>query len=208
MQYDPTLSEGWRPNYKLLSGSILPRAIAFVSTADPQGHLNLAPFSFFTVACANPPTVLFCPMRRGDTGGEKDTLKNIRQTGDFVVNIVTESIAEQMNRCATEFPHEISEFDEAGLTPVASVKVKAPRVAESPISMECQLKQIIDINDQPGGGSIVLGEVVLFHLEDEIVDDFRVNLERLRPIGRLAGSDYTYVRDLFSMDRIPYQTPV
>lgn len=205
MQFDPSTSDGWRSTYKLLTGAIVPRAIAFVSTVSPDGSLNLAPFSFFTAACANPPTVLFCPMFRGDEADKKDTLRNIEATREFVVNVVTETIAEQMNVCATEFPFGVNEFEEAGLTPAPSQRVKPPRVSESPINMECTLNQIVTISDRPGGGSIVIGEVVAFHVADELVDDFRIDVAKLAPIGRLAGPTYARVREFFEMERLPYQ---
>lgn len=205
MQFDPSTSDGWRSTYKLLTGAIVPRAIAFVSTVSPDGTLNLAPFSFFTAACANPPTVLFCPMFRGEEAEKKDTLRNIEDTGEFVINVVTESIAERMNVCATEFPFGINEFEESGLTPAPSVRVRPPRVSESPINMECTLNQIVTISDRPGGGSIVIGEVVAFHVADELVEDFRIDTAKLAPIGRLAGPSYTRVREFFEMERLPYQ---
>lgn len=143
-------------------------------------------------------------MRAGEEGNKKDTLRNIEEMGDFVVNVVTEKLAEDMNRCATDFPFGVSEFSEVGLTPAASSVVRSPRVAESPISMECKLRQVITVSEASGGGSVVLGEVVTFHVEDDLFDDFRVDLAKLAPIGRLAGSSYTRVNDLFEMTRVPY----
>ncbi|MCA9791227.1 MAG: flavin reductase family protein [Candidatus Eremiobacteraeota bacterium] len=204
MLFDPATSDDWRPAYKLLTGAVVPRAIAFVSTVSGQGVPNLAPFSFFTAVCAKPPTILFCPMRAGEAGTKKDTLRNLEEVGDFVVNVVTEKLAEDMNRCATDFPYGVSEFSEVGLTPAASTFVRSPRVAESPISMECKLSQVVTVGETSGGGSVVLGEVVAFHVDDELVDDFRIDLEKLAPIGRLAGASYTRVNDLFEMTRVPY----
>ncbi len=204
MFFDPSKSPEWKPCYKLLTGAIVPRAIAFVSTISADGVANLAPFSFFTAVCAKPPTVLFCPMRKGDTGEKKDTLRNLEATGEFVINVVTEAIAEQMNRCATDFPYGVSEFAEAGLTARPSQLVKPPSVAESPISMECRLNQVVAVGEGPGSGAAVLGEVVGFSVADELVDDFRIDLDQLAPIGRLAGASYTRVTDLFDMTRVPY----
>lgn len=201
VQYDPTSSTEWRPSYKLLTGAILPRAIAFVSTVDSAGRMNLAPFSFFTAACANPPTVLFCPMRKGDEAVKKDTLAFLQETGDFVVNVVTEAIVEPMNVCATDFPAGDSEFERSGLTPVASVKVKSPRVGESPVSLECKLKEVVEVSSLPGGGAIVIGEVVMFHVADNLFEDFRIDTQELKPVGRLAGSHYCRVNDLFELTR-------
>ena len=138
----------------------MPRAIGWVSTVDETGEPNLAPFSFFTAAGANPPHVLFCPMIRSTDGQQKDTLHNVRATGEFVVNIVTEALGPAMNITSTEFPAEVNEFAAAGLTPVPSSVVRPPRVGESPIHFECRLTQIVDLGDQPGAASVVIGEVV------------------------------------------------
>lgn len=189
-------------NYKLIIGSVLPRPIAFVSTVNAEGSSNLAPFSFFTGATAKPPTVCFVPLRRFSDGQEKDTLRNIRATGEFVVNVVTEDIVEQANDAAMEFPPEISEFSEVGLTPVDCEVVAAPRVLESPISMECKLLQIVDIGEaEPGGGSIVIGEVVRFHVDDALLDSGRIDTTALKPVGRLAGAEFTTLGRRFSLER-------
>ena len=191
-----------RGAYKLLIGSILPRPIAFVSTVDAEGRPNLAPFSFFTGVAADPPTVAFAPMRRFSDGSEKDTLRNVRATGEFVVNVVTEDIVERANDTAVEFPPEVSEFAEAGFTPADSEVVKAPRVAESPLSMECRLVQVVDVGvDGPGGGALVLGEIVRFHVRDDLIEDGRIDTEGLAPVGRLAGDEYTTVGRRFSLQR-------
>lgn len=189
-------------NYKLIIGSILPRPIAFVSTVDAERRPNLAPFSFFTGVAAEPPTVCFAPLRRFLDGKEKDTLRNVRATGEFVVNVVTERIVEQANDCAVEFAPGVSEFAESGLTPVACDIVGAPRVAESPISMECKLVQIVATGvNGPGGGAIVIGEVVRFHVADELIDSGRIDTGALQPVGRLAGAEYTTLGRRFSLER-------
>lgn len=191
-----------RGAYKLLIGSILPRPIAFVSTVDAEGRPNLAPFSFFTGVAAAPPTIAFAPMRRFSDGSEKDTLRNVRATGEFVVNVVTESIVAQANETAVEFPRGVNEFDEAGFTAVPSEVVKAPRVGESPISMECRLVQVVDVgHDGPGGGALVLGEIVRFHVRDDLLEDGRIDTEGLAPVGRLAGDEYTTVGRRFTLPR-------
>jgi flavin reductase (DIM6/NTAB) family NADH-FMN oxidoreductase RutF len=187
--------------YKLLIGSIVPRPIAFVSTQSPEGALNLAPFSFFNGVSGNPPAVLFCPLVRASDSKTKDTLRNITATKEFVVNVVTEAIAEKMNLTSAEFPPEISEFAESGLTPVPSQKVKPPRVKESPVNMECKLLQMVPVGTGPLGGTVVIGEVVLFHVADELFDNFRIDLKKLAPIGRLAGSSYCRVTDIFDLVR-------
>ena len=184
--------------YKLLIGSIVPRPIAFVSTLSPDGILNLAPFSFFNAVCANPPVVSFAS---GVRLPPKDTLSNIRATGEFVVNIVTEEIAEKMNLTAGEYPAHVDEFAISGLTPLASDLVKPPRVSESPVNMECRLIQIVDVSTRPLGGSLVLGEVVRFHIDPGIMNNSRIDADKLQAIGRMGGNEYTRTRARFAMIR-------
>lgn len=191
-----------RERYNLIIGSVLPRPIAWVSTMDQRGNLNLAPFSYFTAACSTPMTLLFCPGVHPD-GRKKDTWRNIERLPEFVINITNEETAEQMNRCATILPPGESEFEWAGVTPVPSETIQVPRVAEAPISFECILQQIVTVSDQPGGGAVVFGEVQCVHVRDGLYAGGRVNLEALRPIGRLAGMGYTRVTDTFVMERLP-----
>ncbi len=186
--------------YKLLIGLIVPRPIAFVSTVDPAGVRNLAPFSFFTCASADPPVIAFSPMVRG-IGGTKDTLRNIRETREFVVNIVSEEIGAQMNLTSGEYPPEVDEFEVAGLTPLASDLVAPPRVKEAKASMECKLFQVVEVSQLRLGGSLVLGEVIRFHVEDSIVDRYRVDPDGLKAIGRMGGTAYSRTRDRFDMER-------
>lgn len=188
--------------YKLGIGSVVPRPIAWVSTMDAAGRLNLAPFSYFTIACSDPLTLLFCPQIARD-GQAKDTLHNVKAIPEFVVNLTNETTAEAMNRSATALPPGESEFEWAGVTPAASQSIRVPRVAEAPLAFECRLTQIVTVNDQPGGGVVVLGEVQQVYIDDALYVDGYVLLEKLRPIGRLAGSDYCRVNDLFSMTRPP-----
>jgi len=187
--------------YKLMIGSILPRPIAFVSTVAADGVPNLAPFSFFTGVSANPPVICFVPVRRLADGGRKDTLNNIEATREFVVNIVSEDFAEKMNKCSEEFPPDVDEFVASGLTPVPSDLVKPPRVKESHINMECRLLQVVHVSDKPLGGSVVLGEVVRFHVDDAIVDNFRIDPDKLHPFGRMGGNTYTRCTDRFDLIR-------
>ncbi|KEO83544.1 flavin reductase family protein [Tumebacillus flagellatus] len=202
MQIDPK-SLPWRDAYKYLNGSILPRPIAFVSTMDENGTLNLAPFSFFTAVAANPLTICFSVMRRGTDGAKKDTLQNIEATKEFVVNIVSESFAVPMNVTATEFPPEVSEFEQSGLTPAPSTVVQPPRVAESKINFECKLHQIVEVGgDQPGASALVIGEVVHIHVDDSIhLPGGKIDVQGLQPIGRLAANDYVRVTDIFELVR-------
>ncbi len=194
----------------LLAGAVIPRPIALVSTVDVQGVANLAPYSFFTVASANPPMVLFCPAVRvpvlGPAGtlwsANKDTQANIRATSEFVINIVSEDAVEQMNQTAAQVPPEVDEFALAGLTPLASEHVRAPRVAESQVQMECRLVEIIEASKLPMGGSIVLGEVICFHVAESVLaEDMHIDPAELRAVGRMAGADYVRTRDRFALER-------
>jgi flavin reductase (DIM6/NTAB) family NADH-FMN oxidoreductase RutF len=183
----------------------VPRPIAFVSTIDAAGIRNLAPFSYFTACSSNPPVVCFCTSVRTGPRPYKDTLYNIEATGEFVVNIVSEEFAEQMNQCSADVPPEIDEYELSGLTPVASDLVKPPRVAESKVQMECRLHQIVRVSDQPGGGILVLGEVLRFHVHEALFDDpkadYKIDPDKLNAIGRMGGPVYTRTRDRFEMQR-------
>jgi len=206
MEIDPK-SNYFKNNYKLLIGSVVPRPIAFVSSLTPDGEQNLAPFSFFNAICPNPPSLMFAPVNRSSDASKKDTLNNILRTKEFVVNVVTEDIAEQMNICATEYPPGYNEFEESGLTPINSKIVKPPRVKESPINFECKLMKHVPVGDPeiPGSGNVIIGEIVYFHIADEIYYDGKIDIRKLKPIGRLAGAGYTRVTDLFDMPRIPFE---
>ena len=147
----------------------------------------------------------FAPGRHATTGHKKDTLVNIEATGDFVVNVVPEELAEAMNETATDYPHGMSEFIEAKLTPVPADKVKAPRVAESPIHFECQRYEIIQVGpDGVGGGSLVIGRIVMLHVDDRVIANGKVDYDLFKAVGRLGGMDYTRIRERFSMARKKY----
>lgn len=197
MTIDPATTPP-RDLYRILIGSVVPRPIGFISTISVDGKLNLAPFSFFNAVSGDPPVVAFTASFREP---RKDSYVNIKSTGEFVVNIVSEAIAEKMNLTSGEYPHGSDEFEISGLTPVASDLVKPPRVAESPVNMECKLRQIIDISERPHGGSLILGEVIRFHVDDNIVENYRIDPEKLRAIGRMGGNEYTRTRDRFEMIR-------
>ena len=190
--------------YRVLTGVVVPRPIAFVSTISPDGVNNLAPYSFFNAVASNPPTIVFSSSRRAGSKS-KDTLDNVEATGEFVVNIVSDDIAEAMNRTAAEFPAEVSEFDVAGLTTAASDIVRAPRVAESPVNMECRLQQVVNLGEGDHRHGLVIGEVVLLHIRDDIIDGHRINHQLLKSTGRLAGSMYCHTADVFEMVRPVYQ---
>ena len=184
--------------YKLLTGSIIPRAIAWVSSKARDGTLNLAPFSYFTAVSANPPMVLFCPGTRSSDSGEKDTYHNVKATGEFVINFVNSATAEAMNITATEVAPDVNEFERAGLTPLESKLISVPRVAESPIHFECKLHQIVDAGD----GHIVIGEVVYMHFHEDIYEENNyINVEAYQPIARLAGPNYSHLANFFQMKR-------
>ncbi|MBM2846126.1 MAG: hypothetical protein HW407_1438 [Bacteroidetes bacterium] len=187
--------------YKLMIGAIVPRPIAFVSSISANGIRNLAPFSFFTAVSADPTMICFCPLVRSHDGLQKDTLRNIESIGEFVVNIVSEEFAAQMNICSIEFPPDVDEFQESGLTPLPSDIVGPPRVKESRISMECQLRQIVRVSTKPTGGNIVIGEIVRFHVHDDLVTDFRIDPDKLRAIGRMGGPAYVRTTDRFDLVR-------
>jgi flavin reductase (DIM6/NTAB) family NADH-FMN oxidoreductase RutF len=186
--------------YKLMIGSITPRPIAFVSTTSADGVNNLAPFSFFTGISANPPVIGFSPMINLQNR-RRDSRINIEASKEFVVNIVSEHFAEQMNATAVDVAPEIDEFELSGLTPVPCEIVAVPRVAEAAVSMECKLVQIVDISQQVLGGAFIIGEVVRFHVEDSIIDNFRIDPDKLATIGRMGGSTYARTKDRFDLPR-------
>lgn len=196
MQLDPQTLPS-QDIYKLLIGCVVPRPIAWVSSMSEHGVANLAPFSFFMGVCGDPPTIAFSSGRRA--GNHKDTIHNLESTGDFVVNVVDDALAEQMNLTSGEYPPEIDEFALTGLTAAPSVKVQAPRVAEAPINMECRVAQIIPVGRGPH--SLVLGEIVYFHVRDALYHAGRIDMHALHPVGRLAGHLYTHVHDIFEMKR-------
>jgi flavin reductase (DIM6/NTAB) family NADH-FMN oxidoreductase RutF len=194
-----------RQVYKLMTGIIVPRPIALVSTLSREGAANLAPFSFFCGVGSVPPTVLFCPSLRSadssEAGKRKDTLRNVEETGEFVINVVSEAIAEAANLASADVAPEVSEFSLSGLTPVASEAVRPSRVAESPAQMECKLLQVIYTGHAPGSGVIVLGEVVRFHVRGDLVEDFRIDPAGLDAVGRMAGNTWVRTRDRIELIR-------
>jgi flavin reductase (DIM6/NTAB) family NADH-FMN oxidoreductase RutF len=193
-------SVGFSNVYKVMIGSIVPRPIAFVSTISPSGIRNLSPFSFFTGVCANPPVLCFCPVRNAK-GQKKDTLNNIEASGDFVVNVVSEDIVERMNATSAEFPSEIDEFEISGLTAMPGDLVRSPRVEEAHVSMECKLLRIVEISELPMGGSIVVGQIVRLHVDDAYIDNYRIDPDKLKAVGRMAGISYARTSDRFDLAR-------
>ncbi len=186
--------------YHAMVSAIVPRPIAWVSTISSAGVANLAPFSFFSGVTANPPSVMFSPVNRPD-GSSKDTVVNIRDNGQFVINVVPFALAEQMNLTSGDFPAETSEFQAAGLTPIASSKVEPPRVKESPIQMECELIKIVDIGEGPLAANLVVGKILLIRVDDQVTTDSRIDTAKLDSIGRLGGKKYCRTADQFELDR-------
>ena len=184
--------------FNLMTGSIVPRPIAWISTMARDGTLNLAPYSMFTGVCAKPPTVVFCPGYHEPYFREKDTFRNIAATGEFVVNFVNTDTVDAMNLTALELAPEVDEFKMAGVTPVPSQVVKPPRVAESPISFECTLHEIVTIGLTDGGGHIVIGTVVNMHFNDGVCgEDMHLDFDAYRPIGGLVGHTYANIDTVF-----------
>ena len=201
MIIDPA-NQSFSENHKLMIGSIVPRPIALVSTISKKSIKNVAPFSYFNGVCSNPPTIMFAPARRGHDGKTKDTLNNIRETNEFAVNIVSEEIVEPMVACSTDYSDEVDEFKISDFTPIQCDKILAPRVEESKVVFECKLNTIIEIGpSKPGGGFVVIGEIVLFHINDDVFKDGKIDLYSLNPVGRLSGNNYSRVFDSFEVKR-------
>ena len=205
MQFDPQVIDS-AAMYKLLIGSVVPRPIAWVSSVDADGVRNLAPFSYFMAITHDPPTVAFSSGPRGaDIGGgirgKKDTLHNVEVTREFVVNVVDDALAEAMNVTSGDYAADVDEFAKAGLATAPGVKVRVPRVAAAPVSMECRLTQIIPVGNLPH--HLIVGEIVHMHVRDDVFDPAtgRLDMHRLTPVGRLAGHLYTHVHDIFEMKR-------
>jgi flavin reductase (DIM6/NTAB) family NADH-FMN oxidoreductase RutF len=191
--------------YKLMTGIIVPRPVALVSTMSREGVANLAPFSFFSGVGAVPPTVLFCPALRdgasAEAGERKDTLRNVEETGEFVINVVSEAIAEAANATSAEVPFGVDEFALSGLTPIPSEAVRPPRVAQSPAQMECKLLQVIYTGRAARSGVIVLGEVVRFHVGEGLFENYRLDPAALDAVGRMAGNTWVRTRDRIELIR-------
>lgn len=196
MQIDPKQLEE-RDQYKLMTGSVVPRPIALVTSLGPLGP-NAAPFSLFNMVGSDPCMLMFSVGNQGD-GSAKGTLRNIRHLPEFVVHICDTEIAQRMNVCSTDFEHGINEIERAGLTALSSSLVRPPRIAEAPVHMECRLIRILEFGSRH---NVVFGEVVMFHFRDGIVNErYHIDVASLDPIGRLSGSLYTRVKEPFRMDR-------
>ncbi|MCK0069163.1 flavin reductase family protein [Kordiimonas laminariae] len=186
--------------YRLLTSTVVPRPIAFVTTLGKDGIVNAAPFSFFNAVGSSPPVLVLGFEPKVDNS-VKDTPRNIIETKEFVINIVNEALAVQMNICAGNFTQDQSEIEIANINVTESTEVKPPRIQASPVSMECKLFQHTALE---GGGCVIIGEVVQFHVQDDIIlqrDPLRIDVNKLNPIARLAGPDYARITDQFQIQR-------
>lgn len=186
--------------YKLMVGSIQPRPIAWVCTRNPDGVLNLAPFSFFTLVSVQPPIVAFAPLRKPD-GSEKDTVLNLEDCPEFTLNIVSHGVVEKMNQTSAPLARDDSEVAFAGLTTTPALTVRPPRIAEALIHFECRLREIQRFGDQPMAGRLVLGDIVHVQVADPLYDQGRIRADKLDAVGRMAGNTYSTTRDTFDIDR-------
>ncbi|HSU68567.1 MAG TPA: flavin reductase family protein [Tepidisphaeraceae bacterium] len=187
--------------YRHLTACVTPRPIAWVSTISEAGVPNLAPFSFFNAIGANPAAVIFSPVNRRD-GSRKDTILNLEKTPEFVLNIVSDSLARQMNATSAELPYETDEFEFADLARSPAARVRPPRVRDAQVHLECVLHQILPIGHGPLAANLVIGRVVLIEVNDRVLDAAgQIDPGKLDTIGRLGGSLYTRTRDRFAMER-------
>ena len=172
-------------------GAVTPRPIAFASTIDSAGNVNLSPFSFFNVFSANPPIMIFSPARRGRDNTTKHTYENVLQVKEVVINIVNYDIVQQMSLSSTEYGKGVNEFEKAGLTPLASQTIKPPRVAESPVQFECRVNEVISLGTEGGAGNLVICEVLKMHINEAILDaDGKIDPVKLDAVSRMGGNWY------------------
>jgi flavin reductase (DIM6/NTAB) family NADH-FMN oxidoreductase RutF len=202
MKVDPaTLSAD--AAYYWQAATILPRPIAWTSTLNEDGSANLAPFSFFTGISSDPPTCLICVSRKkkqpDGTRPPKDTWRNIARTGEYVIHVVNDALAHQMNATSREFPYGTDEFAAAGVSKAPSERVAPPRIAEAPVAMECRLDRIVEVGR--AGTAVIIGEILLWHVKDELLVEGRIDMGRLDAVGRLGGPHYARTRDRFDMTR-------
>lgn len=200
-----------RELYNIILSSVAPRPIAWVSTLSAAGHPNLAPFSFFNCVCVSPPLLAFAtslrqpkgePLSTAESPGEaKDTLRNVRETKEFVVNVVTYDLLQPMNLTSGEYHASVNEFELAKVTPQPSTIVRPSRVGESPVSFECKLHQILDFSAVPDGTSLVIGEIVAIHINDAHLKDGRIDRDSLDLIGRMGGLQYTRATERLELAR-------
>ncbi|MFQ3852262.1 flavin reductase family protein [Staphylococcus sp. 2S1] len=193
-----TLSK--KQNYKLLSGSIIPRPIAFVTSQDKSGHLNAAPFSFFNIVNSAPPMIMISTVR--SEGERKDTSVNIEETEEFVVHITDETIVEEVNKTATPIERKRNELERTNLTCIDSELVSVPGIQQAKVRMECKLNRIIPLGDPQEGSDLIIGEVVMFHIDDDVYfEDSKIDAQALAAVSRLAGNDYASLGETFTIVR-------
>lgn len=197
----------YRELYNIVLSSVGPRPIAWVSSLSASGQPNLAPFSFFNCVCMDPPLLAFAPglrpaKKEGRLDGvPKDTLRNVRETKEFVVNVVTYDLLQQMNITSGEYDSSVNEFELARLTPQPSKVVRPPRVRESPVSFECKLHQILDFSTAPTSSSLVIGRIVAVHIDDAHIKDGRIDRDSLDLIGRMGGMQYSRTTERMELER-------
>ncbi len=194
MEIDPHQLDR-RAAYRLLISVIVPRPIAFVTSISADGRANLAPFSFFNGVSSQPPIVMIAVGTR--KGVRKDTWNNIAATGEFVVNVVVPEIVDAMVLASYEFPPGVSEIEKTQLTPIPSQRVKPPRIAESPVNLECRVEKLVEIT----GTALILGRVLLYHVRDDLLDEGRVDPRKLRPVARLGDDWYAWLGEIFERSR-------
>ena len=184
-----------RALHQFLIGAVVPRPIAFVSTVGANGRFNAAPFSYFNLVSTRPPLLGVSVGHRG--GAPKDTARKAREIGDFVVNLVDEALSAQAVQASGDWPQEVDEFQITGLTPVASTRVRSPRVGESPVSLECVLERVIELEHT----DLLIGRIVMAHVRDDVLTEGRIDPIKLRPVGRLGGDGYAVVREVLEIAR-------
>lgn len=193
-EFEPEASAP-RDFYRLLTALVTPRPIAWVSSRSAEGVDNLAPHSFFTVVSSDPPMVAFSSV------GRKDTLRNVKATGEFVVNLTTAALTEQVNLTGTDFPPELSEFDTVGLGREPSVRVAPPRVADAPAALECVVHTLVELGDS----TLVIGRVVVAAVAEEVMVDGHPDINLLRPIARLGKDEWSEIGEVRSLSRVRYR---
>lgn len=193
----------WIDLHELMAGAVVPRHIALISTVGENGVFNLAPFSRWGLLCLRPALAYVSIGAKKRARQRKDTIRNMEFSRDFVINVVTEALADPMNQSSADYPSDVSEFDEVGLTPVKSDLVKAPRVAESPINMECRVITILNFGIFPDSTEVAIGEILRVHVQDEICVNGAIDMHKLKAIARLGGELYCRTTDIFEIKR-PY----